>query len=431
MPTGGAQRTRALKSRRMAGMVMAVLLVAGLGSGWTVAGISAARAQYSDAALSTIPPNWPSAELPAEVPPGYRPPPEKEVERGLWMETERVEQAIRTSRYHVRDPQMESYMQDIVCKLAPAYCHDIRVYLIRVADFNAMMAPNGFMQVWTGLLLRMRNEAELAAVLGHEVGHYLRRHSLHQAKRIRNTLSLTAFATVGLEAAKAKTKEIENVQILLLSRIFSFSRKQEREADAIGTILTANAGYDPAAGARVWETVMAEFPSTKHMKRAAVFATHPITPKRRARILDLAAKLHPARRELYRERFLKVRAPLEGMLWQDQLEKGTVYRTIALAERLLREGDRSAKALCVNAEALRRRGNLGDGPTALKFYREAVASGEELFPWCWKGYGLAAVRWSMQPGEAQKALATYLKLVPDAPDRQALEFYLQDDKVTP
>ncbi len=431
MQTGQLRNGGSLKGRPAAGLVLAVLLGAGLPGGWTMGHISAVHAQEGGAKTPGIPPNWPSAELPAEVPPGYRPPPEKEVERGLWMQMERLEETIRTSRYHVRDSQMESYMQGIVCKLAPAYCHDIRVYLTRVADFNAAMAPNGFMQVWTGLLLRMRNEAELAAVLGHEVGHYLRRHSLHQMKRARNTLSLTAFATVGLEAAKAKQKEIENVQILLLSRIFSFSRKQEREADAIGTILTANAGYDPAAGARVWETVMAEFPSRKHMKRAAVFATHPITPKRRDRILDLAAKLHPARRELYRERFLKVRAPLEGMLWQDQLEKGTVYRTIALAERLLREGDRSAKALCVNAEALRRRGNLGDGIAALKFYREAVASGEELFAWCWKGYGLAALRWSMQPGEAQKALSTYLKLVPDAPDRQALEFYLQDNQTTP
>ncbi len=431
MRTGQRRQGGPLKDRPLVGLVLAALLSAVVWGGWTMARGSAVHAQERGAQAPGIPPDWPSAELPATVPPGYHPPPEKEVERGLWMEMARLEETIRTSRYHVRDSQMESYMQGIVCKLAPAYCHDIRVYLIRVADFNAMMAPNGFMQVWTGLLLRMRNEAELAAVLGHELGHYLRRHSLHQVKRTRNTLSLTAFATVGLEAAKAKRQEIESVQVLLLSRIFSFSRKQEREADAIGTILTANAGYDPAAGARVWETVMAEFPSRKHMKRAAVFATHPITPKRRARILDLAAKLHPTRRELYRDRFLKVRAPLEGLLWQDQLEKGTVYRTIALAERLLEEGDRSAKALCVNAEALRRRGNLGDGPAALTFYREAIASGQSLFPWCWKGYGLAALRWSTQPGEAQKALSAYLKLVPDAPDRQALEFYLQDDQGKP
>ncbi len=419
------------KIRKMAGLFLAATLSIGLAGQGMMRGFPAAQAREGGMKVPGIPPNWPSAELPAEVPPGYRPPAEKEVERGLWMQADRLEEALRSSRYHVRDPQMEGYMHDIVCKLAPLYCDDIRVYLVRIADFNATMAPNGFMQVWTGLLLRMRNEAELAAVLGHEVGHYLRRHSIKHLKKARNTLSITTFATVGLEAAKAKQKEIENVQILLLSQIFSFSRKQEREADAIGTILTANAGYDPAAGARVWETVMAEFPSTKHMKRAPVFATHPITPKRRARILDLAAKLHPARRELHRERFLKTRAPLEGMLWQDQLEKGTVYRTVALAERLLREGDRSAKALCVNAEALRRRGNLGDGQAALKFYREAVASGEELFPWCWKGYGLAALRWSIQPGEGRKALATYLKLVPDAPDRQALEFYLQDGRSTP
>ena len=49
-------------------------------------------------------------------------------------------------------------------------------------QFNAMMAPNGMMLVWSGLLLRVENEAQLAAILGHELGHYLERHSVEQLR---------------------------------------------------------------------------------------------------------------------------------------------------------------------------------------------------------------------------------------------------------
>ena len=65
-----------------------------------------------------------------------------------------------------------------------------QVHLVRTPLFNASMAPNGMMQVWTGLLLRVDDEAQLAAVLGHEFGHYLARHS---TERLRDAKSRSAF----------------------------------------------------------------------------------------------------------------------------------------------------------------------------------------------------------------------------------------------
>ena len=63
------------------------------------------------------------------------------------------------------------------------------------------MAPNGVMMVWTGSLLRMRNEAQLALVLGHEFGHYRERHTLQQWRKLKRTRAF--LGTFGVLASGA------------------------------------------------------------------------------------------------------------------------------------------------------------------------------------------------------------------------------------
>ena len=111
-------------------------------------------------------------------------------EGGLWSLMDREETRLRRSPFSLRDPRLRDYVQDIACRLAGEHCPDVRVYLVQTPLFNASMAPNGMMQVWTGLMLRVDNEAQLAAVLGHEIGHYLSRHSL---ERLRDVKSRAAF----------------------------------------------------------------------------------------------------------------------------------------------------------------------------------------------------------------------------------------------
>ena len=78
----------------------------------------------------------------------------------------------------------------------------IRVYAMRQPDFNASMAPNGMMIVHTGLLAHMRNEAQLAAVLGHESGHYLRRHSVQNWRSLKSKSA--AMAVVGIRLRRRR-----------------------------------------------------------------------------------------------------------------------------------------------------------------------------------------------------------------------------------
>ena len=115
--------------------------------------------------------------------PGQRPSDDTD-EAGLWHTLERDEYKLRTSTAVIREKALQSYLESVLCRVAPAYCADIRVYVLPSSQFGAAMTPNGMLLVYSGLLVRLENEAQLAAVLGHEVGHYVKRHTLEQWRRL-------------------------------------------------------------------------------------------------------------------------------------------------------------------------------------------------------------------------------------------------------
>ena len=120
--------------------------------------------------------------------------PQDKDERGLWMEMEKVERELKVSPLVMRDPALNAYVKSVLCKLiGQARCAPVRLYIIRTSEFNATMAPNGVLEVYSGLLLRSRNEAQLAAVLGHEYTHYARRHSLQLFRDVRSKSSATMW----------------------------------------------------------------------------------------------------------------------------------------------------------------------------------------------------------------------------------------------
>jgi len=126
------------------------------------------------------------------VRPGLRPDPSSD-EAGLWMAMERHEKKIQGSGFIVRDAKLNEYVRRVFCRLTPDYCSELRIYVLSRPGFNASMAPNGAMTIWTGTLLRAENEAQLAFVLAHELAHYLRRHSLQTWRTARATLDSLAF----------------------------------------------------------------------------------------------------------------------------------------------------------------------------------------------------------------------------------------------
>jgi predicted Zn-dependent protease len=350
---------------------------------------------------------------------GYRP--QGELEKGLWYEMDEQERLLKQSKFLVTDPALNAYVKGVLCRTVGAErCQAARLYIVRTPYFNASMAPNGTMMVYTGLLLRMRDEAQLAAVLGHEFTHFDNQHTLKLFKDIRaktDALSWLSFIPIPYVGMLG--------QIALIGGIYAFSRDMEREADAGSLVELARAGYDPREASAIWEQLGAEADATAKVrghksqkdKNGGMFATHPKTTERMATLRAKAEAM--ALTQPGATRAAEFRAALKDWwprLIDDQLKLqdfgGTEYLLATLAGN--DPAGWTSDLLYARGELYRSRGAAGDFEAAVGFYRDAIAKGGAL-PETWRGLGLAQLRLG-QAAEGRAALREYLARRPDASD---------------
>jgi predicted Zn-dependent protease len=340
-------------------------------------------------------------------------------EGGLWAIMDREEAKLRRSPFTLRDLKLQAHVQDIACRLAGEHCPDVRVHLVRTPLFNASMAPNGMMQVWSGLMLRADNEAQLAAVLGHEIGHYLARHSI---ERLRDVKSRSAFGQFlgmfGLVGAVG--------QIGMIAGMFAYSRDHEREADAIGVALMHKAGYDASEAAKVWENLLLEVkarPGGEDASRSSpLFATHPPAEERQEALAQLA-QASPggvANEVPWHE---GVRPYLHEWLSQE-VKRGQHEESVALLTRLMTRPAAAAEYRWARGEVYRLRGKDGDLDAALADYRGAATVGGEP-PETHRGLGMI-YRARNLAAEARASFQRYLEAAPDAADFAMIKSYLEE-----
>ena len=132
--------------------------------------------------------------------------------------------------------------------------------LVDSKDVNAWCMPGGKIVVYTGILPITQNEAGLAAVMGHEVAHALANHG-QQRMSAGQLQQLGAVAGNVALSGNAENQQIFNTAYGLGSNVgvmLPFSRSHETEADHIGLILMAIAGYDPIVSAELWQRMQAQ-----------------------------------------------------------------------------------------------------------------------------------------------------------------------------
>lgn len=151
--------------------------------------------------------------------------------------------------------------------------------LVQNNQVNAWCMPGGKIVVYEGILPVTQNEASLAIVLGHEIAHAVAKHS---AERISNAYKQqTAMSVLGGVATAAgmgtNTKSIVSSIIGVGEKAWTsgFSRSQESEADHIGLIFAAMAGYDPDVAVSFWQRMAAVGNSSN-----SIFSDHPSDEKR-------------------------------------------------------------------------------------------------------------------------------------------------------
>lgn len=368
-------------------------------------------------ALLAIVPSAQAVDPPA-LKPGEKPQPGS-TEAELWYGMDQAELQIRNSPLRVTDPGLNRYVQDVLCKVTGEYCKDLRLYIIDVPVFNASMAPNGVVLVFSGALLRMQDEAELALVLGHEFAHYRQRHSLQSWDKAKDT---TAFlATFGVLTWVGGAGLAGGIaQMAGLANMMQFSRDKEREADAIGFGVATGLGYDPQAGVRIWQRMQNEEKANIRAKHSPVFASHPKTAERLEDMATAASAYHGSFKT-NQEAFDAATEPYLQKWLEAELSR-RMYDTSIQVIRDLRTGARPELEGIYDfyqGEALRRRNKTGDLAQADLLYARAVGNSNAPAE-AWREYGFALKR-SGKPQEALLSLKSYLNKKPDAGDRLFIE----------
>lgn len=362
-------------------------------------------------------------ELPDPAP-GYKPE-TKTDEAGLWMQMNQAEEEMASSGLVVRDPALNAYVKGVVCRVTGPRCRDIRVYILRVPHFNASMAPNGTMQVWTGLLLRATNEAQLAYVVAHETGHYLRRHSLQMWRDMREKSSMFAFLNVLGATAGAPGYAYDIAQLSVIGTLLKFSRDAEREADDLGFGLTAEVGYDPREAPLLWKALLKESKADDDEEPWIFFSTHPHTKERIGTLDALAQKAQVASGAdvLGKARYAAAIAPWRGALLQDELQQRRFDRTEVLLNRLIADGNGLGELYYYQGEMFRLRGDDGDTDKAKQAYQQALGY-DDAPAETHRDLGILYMR-SGEKRQARDSFARYLQLKPDAEDRAMVQSYVE------
>lgn len=356
-----------------------------------------------------------AAGAPPAAAPG-QPPAPGSVEAELRYATDRAERELREHPLRVRDAALEAYVHDVACRVAGDYCGELRVYVVEQPWFNASMAPNGMMVVWTGTLLRCRDEAELAVVLGHEFAHFRQRHSLAQWRKAKRTSAF--LGTFGLVAWGAGAAAAGPAASLLgAASIYGLSRDAEREADAIGLAAAVAQGYDAGAAPRLWRRMQAEEDARRYGKPLPVFATHPRTAERLADVSAAAARL-PVGGETGRDRHKSAVAPHLARWLRGELSRRMYDTSVQVIGDLLADAPREQEALLAYylSEAHRRRAAPGDAARAQALLARSLALPDPPAE-AWRDHGLA-LHGAGRNGEAEAALRRYLELAPDADDAE-------------
>lgn len=173
-------------------------------------------------------------------------------------------------------------------------------YRVKVLDdpqqVNAFAVPGGYLYVYSGLLLVLEDEAELAGVLAHEIGHIVGRHSANQ---------LAARLGMDILTRLALGEDPHRIgQIATQLSSARFSRDDEREADAFGVRYAIAAGYDPRGLLRFF-TKLKKLKTRRPSDIEKLFASHPPTSERIRRIEHLIDQYGAPEGQRYRTRFVQ------------------------------------------------------------------------------------------------------------------------------
>jgi predicted Zn-dependent protease len=353
------------------------------------------------------------------------------------------------------DPRVVELVDSVGRGLTPPSTDDYieyRFFVLRDPSPNAFALPNGDIYMHTGMLARLADTAQLAAILAHEVNHVAGHHSVVDF-RSTNKKIITGMVLTGVFGGAGAL-----ISSGLYTSMYGFSRELEQEADDRAVVLLATSPYDADALPEIYDILAKDYEGVRP-RVPTIWSTHPQLESRAARTREQVAAARPGRRDA--EAFDAVVKPIRAMTIRDYIQDDYPRTAIALAEELARrypddvellqlQGDayaamgprsefdedglsnsqrrrnatqritrtrqeREAELLRTPAGQAALRANLG---RAREAYQRALAADADYAP-AYRGLGEVAERLD-EPRAAAQAYVDYLKKAPDATDRPVI-----------
>ncbi len=335
----------------------------------------------------------------------------------------------------VQDSQLNSYVSEVGNKMAAKSHRPHMPYSFRVVNatyVNAYAFPGGTIAATRGIMLSMDNEAELAALLGHELGHVNARHSAEQMSKGKLAQAAVGGVSVLAGTQSSALGDLANQlgQVGAGALLASYSRDNEREADALGMKYMVGAGY----GSKGFVGLMDMLNSMSKHKSTTVdllFATHPMSQERYNTAVQMANTQYqsslkgPLGRERYMDRTARLRAKKKAIIEIQKGQKLLAQRKYDNASKHFRKALKKAPGdyvtLCMTSIV-----NLVQNNNAVG--RQYAEMAQKAYPQEAQAYhlsGIAKIRLKKFAG-AYEEFSTYDRLLPGNPNTIYFKGYCQE-----
>ncbi len=264
----------------------------------------------------------------------------------------------------VQDNALSAYVAGVGMRLSRLTHRPQMPYAFRPVNavyVNAYAFPGGTIAVTRGILLKLRSEAELAALLGHELGHVNARHTAQQASRGMIVQGLMGGVAMLAGSSSQALGDIASQLGMVGAGVLlaSYSREAERQADSLSMDYAVRAGYSPQGCVGLMEMLNG---LSKNRTGAVelLFSTHPMSESRYRAMIDEASQKYAAARNnpLYRERYMDNTARLRRQKpaieaiekGEEALAKKQYGQANALLKRALSRSPRDYAGLVIMAK---------------------------------------------------------------------------------
>lgn len=352
----------------------------------------------------------------------------QEDEQRFWLLAEEEQAVLEGSGIIYEDPELEDYLQQIARRLRPPEVQEkftFRVRIIKDPHLNAFAFPNGVIYIHTGLLARLDNEAQLAALLGHEMTHCTHRHTLRASKGVEKHKSVLTFK----REAMARFGKVGDLLALLgtagsMAALTGYSHHLETEADMVGLELMSKAGYEPIEALRLFEHLKHEL-ETQNIRAPFFFGTHPRLQKRIHNCKDFLDDLKQDEGQGIKNREVFLEKIHKAILYNAHLDlrAGRFGAAQRGAEKYLGIREDDARGYFLLGEIFRQRGGAGGSIKAKEFYEKAISM-DQSYADPHKAIGLIYFKereWLL----AKRSFESCLVLSQYQPDWPYIERYLQ------